>query len=78
MEGLHTYNEFIEKLKTSWITDIQLKNTAYIVSSWVIKWDIPIENVVTHAQIDPSRKHDPGEGFPMVEFKELLTKENHG
>lgn len=78
MEGLHTYEEFIEKLKHPWVTDDQFKNTAYIVSSWMAKWSIPIDNVVTHAQIDPARKHDPGEGFPMDKFKELLITSNNG
>lgn len=73
MEGLHTYEEFMAKLATPWVTDAQFQSTAYIVSSWMIKWNIPKERVFTHAEIDPSRKKDPGEGFDLVKFKELIT-----
>lgn len=72
VSGAHDYESFSRAIKSDWLTAKQLENGAYIVRSWMDKWDIGIENVVGHNEIDPSRKEDPGEGFPWREFKWLI------
>ncbi len=60
MQGLHTYEEFIERMKIPYLTEIQVENGAYVIASWAKKWRIPFEMIKTHRQIDPKRKFDPG------------------
>ncbi len=66
--GAYDYDEFIEAIKMPYLTPEQFKNGVYIVKSWMIKWDINIDNVFTHSELDPDRKQDPGIGFPFREF----------
>ena len=68
VEGVHTYGSFIEALKTDWVTPIELKNGINVFKAWMAKHSIGIDDVVRHSDIDPTRKKDPGEGFPWSGF----------
>lgn len=63
-----------------------LRNLARLVKGWCDKHDLPIERVSTpefdaggrgllsHAQLDPSRRSDPGIRFPWDDFLDLMTE----
>lgn len=70
--GVHDYESFLAALKTPYMTPSQFKMGVTVVKAWMIRWDIELEDVVTHSEIDPSRKYDPGTGFPLEEFKDEL------
>ena len=73
MQGVHTYESFLETLKTPYLSAAAFDKGVEVVKGWMDKFDIPIEEVVTHQEIDPDRKYDPGTGFPLEEFKNELS-----
>lgn len=66
--GVHTYTTFLEAMKTEWVSDEQYVATVELVKSWVDRYHIGETGVVRHLDIDPGRKHDPGDGFPWDSF----------
>lgn len=72
VEGLHTYTEFLEAMKTNYITIPQWNSGVGKIIEWVENH--PIERIDRHSDIDPSRKHDPGEGF---DWERLMSELNH-
>ncbi|TKG95149.1 N-acetylmuramoyl-L-alanine amidase [Puteibacter caeruleilacunae] len=44
--------------------------------TWQITNHYHISKVVGHSEISPDRKLDPGEAFPMDQFKQLVYKQN--
>lgn len=70
--GVSTYENFLELLKTPYLTSDAFNKGVEVVKSWMNRFDIPIEEVYTHQELDPSRKFDPGSGFPLEDFKSKL------
>ena len=66
--GVHSYDSFVEAIKTPYMTSVQNRNLVYIVDAWMTKHNISKDNIVRHSDIDPARKVDPGTGFPWEEF----------
>jgi N-acetylmuramoyl-L-alanine amidase len=54
-------------------SDWQVKATAGIVRYAWAKYP-NLENVVSHAMLDPSRRTDPGKNFPWERFKRLVLE----
>jgi N-acetylmuramoyl-L-alanine amidase len=54
-------------------SDWQVEATARIVRYAWAKYPY-LENVVSHAMLDPSRRTDPGRGFPWERFKQLVLE----
>lgn len=66
--GYHSYDEFLEAIKEPYITDKAFDTGIVLVKAWMNKWNIELDEVVTHSKIDPDRKFDPGAGFPLEDF----------
>ena len=66
--GGHEYADFLEALKHPYISPQVFSAGVSWVKQKMDKWDIPVEEVVTHQEIDPVRKFDPGAGFPLEDF----------
>lgn len=73
VEGHHNYASFIEKIKSPFVTEDQLKAGIEAVKSWVRAYDIPREKILRHSDISPGRKVDPGAGFPWGDFLDEVT-----
>ncbi len=62
--GLHDYVSFVEAIKKTYLTNKQYQaGKAWVLDQ--IKTN-EIETIERHSDIDPSRKVDPGNGFPWV------------
>lgn len=64
--GIHTYGSFMERIKTPYITDEQLKAGLWQIKVWVERYNI--NNIKRHSELSPGRKFDPGDGFDMNLF----------
>lgn len=73
VEGHHNYGSFIEKIKSPYVSEEQLKAGVKAVKSWVKAYNIPREKIVRHSDISPGRKVDPGAGFPWGDFLDEVT-----
>ena len=72
VEGEHTYDTFLEKIKTDFVTKEQM-NALIDMSNGIIEYfDISHDNVLRHSDTDPDRKFDPGTGFDWKYFKSKL------
>lgn len=69
--GVHDYGSFLKAIKTDWVTPQQFDATVELVRLWRNKHGI--DNVVRHSDIDPGRKHDPGEGFAWERFLKAIA-----
>lgn len=45
-------------------SDVQIKKVASLVQDILMRYSIPITNILAHSDIAPTRKHDPGPAFP--------------
>lgn len=70
--GKHTYTSFIEIINSNWVSDTQFTAGVNEVRSWLYQWGLTPNDVFTHQQIDPDRKQDPGNGFPLNNFINIL------
>jgi len=70
VEGSHTYDTFLEKIKTDWVKPEQYKALIEMSNGIIEHYDI--ENVVRHSDLSPERKKDPGDGFKWQYFKDQL------
>lgn len=70
VEGEHTYETFLEKIKTDWVKPEQMD--ALIEMSKGIMEYYEFDEVVRHSDIDSPRKKDPGSGFDWEYFKSEL------
>lgn len=78
MEGKNLYNDFLEKMKTPWVTDEQFMAVFELCKQWMGDYHISVDNIVTHYQVsgrdvrpdDP--KYDPGIGFKYNTLISLL------
>lgn len=70
--GKHTYETFLEKIKTDWVAPAQFAATVALVREWR---KIPgIVEFKRHCDTDPGRKLDPGAGFMWERFlKEIAN-----
>jgi len=66
VEGLHTYTEFLEAMKTNYVTSSQWNAGVDHIIHWVENH--PIERIDRHSDVDPARKFDPGQGFDWERF----------
>ncbi len=70
--GEHTYGSFLEAMKTDYLT-IQAYNAGLEqILAWLERYDIA--EIVGHRDVDPRRKHDPGDGFPMADLARDLER----
>ena len=70
VEGSHTYDTFLEKIKTDWVKPEQYKALIEMSNGIIEHYDI--EKVVRHSDLSPERKKDPGDGFKWQYFKDQL------
>lgn len=70
MEGTHNYGEFIELMKTDWVTRDQYGSLPIMSKGIMDFYDIT--NIKRHSDLSPERKYDPGEGFAWSWFLEQL------
>lgn len=66
VQGLHDYGEFVERIKTPYLTKHQYQSGVAVVRDWMSKH--PIKTITRHSDLSPSRKVDPGKGFPWQLF----------
>ena len=71
--GLHTYETFLDAIKTDWVSDAQFEAGVELSKGIVDYFNMPVSNVVRHSDISPGRKKDPGEGFDWGTFINRLT-----
>ena len=60
VEGEHTYDEFLEKIKTDWVKPEQMEALIEMSNGIIFHYDMETKNVLRHSDIDPERKYDPG------------------
>ncbi len=72
VKGIHTYAIFIETMKTDWLTNFQFTVGVELFKRKMSKWSIDTNKVTTHHILTPTKKEDPGSGFPLNEFKTSL------
>lgn len=68
--GVHTYSTFLKRMKEPYLSDAQYAAGVELVREWVRRYEISPDQVVRHSDVDPGRKHDPGDGFPWKRFVE--------
>lgn len=58
----------------SWYTDAMYRSSARIVCDMAARWDIKLdrEHVISHQQIDPARRTDPGPHWDWTYYMSLL------
>lgn len=70
VEGEHTYDTFLAKIKTDWVNPAQMEALVELTDDITGYWDI--KKVTRHSDIDPSRKKDPGTGFNWDEYLDKI------
>jgi N-acetyl-anhydromuramyl-L-alanine amidase AmpD len=60
VEGVHTYETFLSRIKEDWVTPVQMEELIGMSKGIMDYYDISIENVLRHSDIDYPRKVDPG------------------
>lgn len=65
--GIHdtkedTLDDFYRRIGRPYVTNDAYRVGKDIILEWIKAW--PIKQIVRHSDIDPTRKRDPGEGFP--------------
>lgn len=73
VEGDHDYGSFRKAIKDEWVNEDQYESL--LEASKEILNLYPIKKVVRHSDLDPSRKVDPGDGFPFKRFLHDLGME---
>ncbi len=72
--GVWHYNDFTVLMKSEqeWLTEQQYEIGLDQLNNWLVKYNLTPDVVDTHARLDPTRKCDPGGGFPLKRFKSEL------
>jgi len=65
--GLHDYGSFLEAIKRPYLSAEQYQKGVDQVKQWANHFQI--EKIDRHSDLDPTRKKDPGDGFPWEQFK---------
>jgi len=68
VSGLHNYSTFLKAIKKPYLTDSQYHSGIEIIDKWLMNYKLTKDAVTTHHLIDPDRKYDPGDGFPLDKF----------
>ncbi len=66
VEGQHDYTSFLKAIDNYYLTFDQHCAGVELLRDWCSKYDI--KSIDTHSDLDPSRKKDPGKGFPIEQF----------
>lgn len=66
VKGTYNLAEFHERIKEPYLEDGQLEAGLYQSDEWLRLHEIGV--IAEHSKLDPKRKRDPGEGFPMAKF----------
>lgn len=61
--GRHDYTSFLKAIKVPWVAEAQYQSGLAQIREWYETWP-NIKSIVRHSDIDPTRKRDPGSGFP--------------
>jgi len=71
--GKHDYGSFIRTIaEPDWVSGFAFAAGVELVRGWCQRHDI--EEIVRHSDIDPTRKKDPGAGFPWQLFLASVKK----
>lgn len=68
--GKHNYQTFLAAIKKPYLTNEAFHCGQEQIREWLEAWNI--DEMKTHQELDPSRKHDPGTGFPLNDFLQEL------
>ena len=64
--GKYTYQSFVREMDKNWVRPEQLAGLFRVLDK--LKKDVPtLEWLTSHTKVDPTRKTDPGRGFPYEE-----------
>lgn len=72
VKGIHTYFTLLNVMRTDWLTNLQFTIGVELFKEKMNKWNISINKVTTHHILTPTKKEDPGIGFPLNKFKTTL------
>lgn len=72
VEGSHTYDTFLDKIKTDWVKPVQMEALIEMTNGIIEHYDIDKSQVFRHSDLSPERKKDPGSGFDWEYFKSKL------
>lgn len=70
--GLHTYKTFVDAIKKPYVSAEQLRAGIAQMREWIEAFGIDRADVLRHSDLSPTRKVDPGDGFPWVEMMREL------
>lgn len=73
VQGRWDYDSWRERIRTPFVKSNQWLAGCEFVRNWVNNWGIL--QIDRHSDIDPSRKPDPGEGFPWEQFLERVLSD---
>ncbi len=66
--GRHDYASFVATIQTTWVTPAAWSAAVELVAAWRAHWGVPLDAVLRHSDVDPTRKVDPGSGFRWRDF----------
>jgi hypothetical protein len=69
--GKHDYISFLKMIKEPWVSEDQYQSGLEQIREWYETWK-GIKRIARHSDIDPSRKRDPGDGFPWERLRKDL------
>jgi len=70
VQGAYSYEQFIQRIRAPYLNDAQYAAGKKIISAWVTAYGI--KDIKRHSDLDPTRKQDPGDGFPWQRLVEEL------